>query len=119
VNSAITALEKGQTGKAVVALSSVYTMEWGKSFSRQIYLQILHDMMDVYWYWGAEFDQQQRYVDVQGVYLGLMDGTMSKDVALSQLETTKNTLTQWYEADLQVQAWAWTLGAGILDAASP
>jgi hypothetical protein len=119
VNSAIAALNKGQTGNAVTALSSVYTMEWGKSFSRQIYLQILHDMMDVSWYWGADFDQQQRYVDVQGVYLGLKDGTMLKDVALSQLETTKNTLTQWYEADLQVQAWAWTLGAGILDAASP
>jgi hypothetical protein len=114
VNSAIAALEKGQTGNAVVALSSVYTMEWGKSFSRQIYLQILHDMMDVYWYWGADFDQQQRYVDVQGVYLGLKDGTMAKDLALSQLEMTKNTLTQWYEVDLQDMGRAWTQGAGIL-----
>jgi len=119
VNAAIAALNKGQTGNAVAALGSVYTMEWGKWFSREVYLQIFHDMMDVYWYWGADFDQQQRYVDVQGIYLGLKAGTTSNADALTALNTIKNMqLKPWFEADLQVQAWAWTLGAGILDDAT-
>lgn len=120
VNSAITALSKGQTGNAVAALSNVYTMQWGKYFSLQTYEDEMDSMDKCFMYWGDDFDQQQAYVDVYGIYFGLKDGTMTKAAALTALNDIKNTqLVPWLEADLQVMGWAWTQGAGILDAAAP
>jgi hypothetical protein len=58
------------------------------------------------------------YVDVQGIYLGLQDGSMSKADAISSLTNIRDSqLLPWFEADLGVQQWAWTTSAGILDAA--
>lgn len=120
VNSAITALSKGQTGNAVAALSNVYTMQWGKYFSLQTYEDEMDSMDKCFMYWGDDFDQQQAYVDVYGIYFGLKDGTMTKSAALNALNDIKNTqLVPWLEADLQVMGWAWTQGAGILDAVAP
>ena len=115
VNSAIAALSKGQVGNAIAALEDVYTMEWGKYFSREVYLGVLDSMMYGFMYWGDDFDQQQAYVDVQGIYLGLKDGTMSKTTALGQLNAIKSTqLTPWLDADLLKLAWAWSEGAAVL-----
>jgi len=95
-------------------------MDWGRSFSREIYLSIFDQMMNGYMYWGGEFDQQQKYVDVQGIYLGLKDGSMTRGDAQAALIGIRDTqLLPWYEADLGIQAWAWTNGANILDAALP
>jgi len=115
VNAAITALSKGQIGNAVSALSNVYTMQWGKYFSRENYVAEMASMDKCYMYWGDDFDQQQAYVDVYGIYFGLKDGTMSKSAALSALNTIKNTqLIPWLEVDLNKLAWAWSEGALIL-----
>lgn len=124
VNQAIAALGKGQTGtgNAISALGYVYTMDWGRSFSREIYLSIFDQMMPEtsYMYWGGDFDQQQKYVDVQGIYLGLKDGSMTRGDAQAALIDIRDTqLLPWYEADLGIQAWAWTSGANILDTALP
>ncbi len=115
VNGAIAALAKGQTGNAVAALENVYTMEWGRYYSRETYTELLREMMDVYLYWGGDFGQQQSYVDVQGIYLGLKDGSMSKASALAALRTIADSqLTPWLVGDLQVLERAWTEAAGIL-----
>ena len=120
VNSAITALSKGQVGNAVSALSNVYTMQWGKYFSLQTYEDEMDSMDECFMYWGDDFDQQQAYVDGYGIYFGLKDGTMSKSAALDALKNIKNTqLVPWLEADLNTLAWAWGDAAAILDAGVP
>jgi len=120
VNAAIGALSKGQVGNAVSALSNVYTMQWGKYFSPQVYEDEMDSMDKCFMYWGDDFDQQQAYVDVHGIYFGLMDGTMTKSTALNALNDIKNTqLVPWLEVDLGKLAWAWGDAAAILDAGVP
>jgi Iap family predicted aminopeptidase len=115
VNKAIGALSKGQIGNAIVALEGVYTMEWGKYYSRATFLELLREMMDVSMYWGADFQQQQSYVDVQGIYLGLKDGTLSKGAALSQLRGIADSqLSPWLAGDLGALRSAYLESAGIL-----
>ncbi len=115
VNKAITVLSKGQVGNALVALEGVYTMEWGKYYSRGTFLELLREMMDVDLYWGADFGQQQSYVDVQGIYLGLKDGSLSKAAALTQLHgIAESQLTPWLVGDLGLLQSAYTEAAGIL-----
>jgi hypothetical protein len=120
IDSAVAALNRGRTSNALAALGTVYTMEWGKYFSRGSYLDTFNNMMNTFMYWGDDFDQQQAYVDVHWIYLGLKDGSLSGPDALNALKSIRNDqLIPWFEADLQIQAWAWTSGAGILDAAVP
>lgn len=115
VNRAIGALSKNQVGNAVAALENVYTMEWGRYYSRATFLELLREMMDVSLYWGAEFGQQQSYVDVQGVYLGLRDGTMSTSDALADLRgIVSGQLTPWLVGDLNELSSAYVAGGGIL-----
>lgn len=118
VNQAINALAKRQVGNAVAALENVYTMEWGKYYSRDTYLELLREMIDVDMYWGADFGQQQLYVDVQGIYFGLKDGTLSASSALTQLRGIANgQLTPWLQGDLIELQSAWTTGGEILASA--
>jgi hypothetical protein len=120
VNSAIAALDRGRTGNAMTALESVYTMEWGQYFSRGAYLDTFKNMQWDFMYWGDDFDQQQAYVDVHWVYLGLKDGSVSNADALDALKSIRDgQLFPWFVEDLEVQAWAWTTAAGILDAGVP
>ena len=120
VNSAIASLGHGQTANAMSALDDVYTMEWGRYFSRGAYLDTFNNMMNDFMYWGDDFDQQQAYVDVHWIYLGLKDGSLSGTDALSALKSIRDDqLIPWFEADLGVQEWAWTASAGILDAGVP
>jgi len=120
VNAAIVALTKGQVGNAVSALGNVYTMQWGRYFSEQVYQDEMDSMDECFMYWGDDFDQQQAYVDVHAIYFGLKDGSMSRSDALSALNTIKSAqLVPWLEADLGALAWAWDGAAGILDAGVP
>jgi hypothetical protein len=119
VNAAIGKLTHNQIGGALAALENVYGMEWGKYYSRYTYVKTLSDMQDVFMYWGDDFDQQQRYVDVQGVYLGLKDGSMTRADAINQLTSIRDgQLVPWFEADLVVMSSAWDQGAAILLAAA-
>jgi len=117
VNQAITQLSKNQVENAVSALASVYTMEWGKYYSRETYLTVLDQMVGCFMYWGDDFDQQQAYVDVQGIYLGLKDGSMSRTTALNALTSIRDTqLIPWFETDLSAMKSAWLSATGIIDA---
>ncbi len=120
VDQAISALAKHQVGNALAALENVYTMEWGRYYSRGTYLELLREMMDVHLYWGGDFGQQQSYVDVQGVYLGLKDGTLSASGALATLRGIANDqLTPWLQGDLAELQTAYVAGAAILAGAVP
>ena len=115
VNAAVASLGKNRVNNALAALESVYTMEWGKYYSRETYRNTIDDMVHTYMYWGDDFDQQQMYVDVHGVYLGLKDGSMSPEDARAQLLWIRdNQLVPWFEEDLGTLQWAWNEGAGIL-----
>src|SRR3990170_4387632 len=120
VSSAITALHRNRIGSALVALEGVYTMEWGRHFSRHTYLTLFDGMVNTYMYWGDDFDQQQAYVDVQGIYLGLKDGSVSKAAALADLIWIRDAqLLPWFQEDLRTLVWAWSRAAAVLDAALP
>lgn len=121
VDTAIQVLEgNGQVIGAVSALERVRSMEWGIYCSRGVYVEILAQMMDCFMYWGDDFDQAQDYVDIQGVYLGLKDGSMTRAEALEQLEPIRDDqLAPWFEEDVESLRWAWTEAALILEAAVP
>ena len=101
VSAAILALENDQPNSAVVALELVRSMEWGMYCSREAYVEVFAQMMDCFMYWGDDFDQAQDYVDIQGVYLGLKDGSVSAEDALAQLVFVRdNQLEPWFAEDV-------------------
>jgi hypothetical protein len=62
---------------------------------------VFAQMMDCFMYWGDDFDQAQDYCDIQGVYLGLMDGSMTTEEAIAQLGAVlEDQLEPWYEEDI-------------------
>ncbi|MEM4263205.1 MAG: M28 family peptidase [Thermoplasmata archaeon] len=102
VNDAIAALERNRVNIATKALESVYTMEWGKLFSRETYLIVMGWMINDEMYWGGEWDQQQAYVDVQLIYFGLKDKTMPINDAISALKDVRDgQLIPWLVEDLE------------------
>jgi hypothetical protein len=116
VITAIQALENDESSSAVTALARVRTMEWGVYCSREAYVEVYAQMMYCFMYWGDDFDQAQDYVDIQGVYLGLEDGSMPLEDALEQLEWVRdNQLEPWYMEDVLSLEREWTNAAGPLE----
>jgi len=115
VNSAISALERNRVNIAMKALETVYTMEWGKLFSRQTYLDVMGWMINDEMYWGGEWDQQQAYVDVQWIYLGLKYKTMTIPDAISALEDIRDgQLIPWLVEDLNTLKTAYIEANSVL-----
>ncbi|MDQ1372279.1 MAG: family peptidase [Candidatus Thermoplasmatota archaeon] len=111
VSAAISALESGNPALAADALEAVRSMEWGVYCSREAYVLVLGQMMDCFMYWGDDFDQAQDYVDIQGVYLGLRDGSMSVEDALAYLEEVRggpDGLEAWFMEDVLTLEREWT-----------
>ncbi len=120
VNDAISALNKGRVNLATKALESVYSMEWGKLFGRQTYVDVMGWMINDEMYWGAEWDQQQMYVDVQGIYIGLKDGSLTNaDAKAALMEIKRTQLMPWLQDDLNVMMDAWIAAAGMLEPVLP
>ncbi len=118
IQSAILQLGSGQTEAAATALGSVRTMEWGVYCSRAAYIELYAQMMYCDQYWGGEFDQAQAYVDIQGVYLGLTDGSMTAEEALAELNwVVDNQLIPWFVEDVLSLEREWTNAAVVLEAA--
>jgi len=122
VDSAIAALQrdKGRVNNAMKALESVYTMEWGHLFSPETYETVMGWMINDEMYWGDDFDQQQAYVNVHWIYMGLKDETLSVSGAITALNEIRNTqLIPWLEEDLGSLEWAYGEAAMILSSATP
>lgn len=117
VNDALSALNKGRTELALSALEKVYTMEWGKLFSRETYRVVMGWMINDKMYWGAVWDQQQAYIDVQWIYLGLKDGSITNACALAALKDIRDgELMPWLLEDLDTLEGAYILAARMLPA---
>ena len=121
VNTAIQVLSSnGQTIGATRALERVRSMEWGIYCSAEVYDEVLAQMVDCFQYWGGDFDQAQGYVDVQDIYLGLKDGSMPKDDALTRLlDIRDNQLEPWFITDIETLAREWGNAAVLLEAVLP
>jgi hypothetical protein len=107
VSSAMLALESGSTEAAATALESVRSMEWGVYCGREAYLDVYRQMMDCFMYWGDDFDQAQSYIDIQDVYLGLTDDSMTAEEALDDLGHDLATLENWFIEDVQKLELEW------------
>jgi hypothetical protein len=117
VTAAILSLENGQVDAATTALEGVRGMEWGMYCGRQAFIDVYAQMMYCFMYWGDDFDQAQAYVDVQGVYLGLRDGSMSVEEALTELGCVlQDQLEPWFEEDVLTLEREWTNAASPLEA---
>ena len=118
VNTAIQVLSgSGQVIGATRALERVRSMEWGIYCSAEVYDEVLAQMVDCFQYWGDDFDQAQAYVDVQDIYLGLKDGSMSKQDALSRLKDIRDDqLEPWFITDIETLAREWGNAAAPLEA---
>ncbi len=115
VDSALSALSRGRIGNALKALESVYSNDWGYRFSRPSYLAVMESMMDTDLYWGGAWDQQQAYVDVQGIYLDLQSGQITAGGARSALQNIRSQqLAPWLRADLSTLQSAWSQAVRIL-----
>ena len=65
----------------------------------------------------ADFGQQQAYLDVYWVYLGLLNDALSDSEARLVLEDMRdNLLIPWLQEDLLTLEWAWTESAALLSA---
>lgn len=118
INDAINALERKRLNIATKALESVYSMEWGKLFSRQTYLDVMGWMINDEMYWGGEWDQQQAYVDVQWLYIGLKDRSLTISGAISALEKILNEqLIPWLIEDLDTLKAAYMNASSVLGSA--
>jgi hypothetical protein len=90
-------------------------MEWGRWFSPEAYEAIMSGMISDEMYWGDDFDQQQAYVDVHGILVGLRDGSTSTAEAVRQLRQTGRTeLRPWLKEDLEALTTAWREAAALL-----
>lgn len=117
VRAAIAALRdgSGRVPAARRALGQVYSMEWGRLFSPETYRAVMDWMINDEMYWGDDFDQQQAYVDVHGIYVGLKDGSLSIADALEELQAIKRTqLRPWLKEDLESLRTAWGQAAAML-----
>ncbi len=116
VDAAISALQRGRTATALGALESVYSNDWGFRFSRPTYLAIMESMMQTDLYWGGAWDQQQAYVDVQGIYLRLKSGQVTTAAGRAALQDIRSRqLVPWLRSDLSTLQSAWSEAASILE----
>jgi hypothetical protein len=117
LDAALSALQRGRVSTALTALESIYSMEWGHRFGRDTYLTIMDGMMQTDMYWGAEWDQQQQYVDVQGIYLALKEREITTGNARASLANIRSQqLVPWLREDLSTLESAWYQAARILEA---
>lgn len=115
VETAISALRAGRVPTALRALGKVSSMEWGRLFSPETYRATMDSMIGREMYWGDDFDQQQAYVDVHGIYLGLKEGTLSTSDAIEELASIRRTeLRPWLREDLESLRTAWREAAATL-----
>lgn len=116
VDAAIAALSDGRrVPGALRALGKVYSMEWGRLFSPEVYQAVSDAMFSDPMYWGDDFDQQQAYVDVHGIYVGLSEGTLSGARAVQHLKEIRRTqLLPWLKVDLGALEAAWSEAAATL-----
>jgi hypothetical protein len=120
VDAAITALQRGRHNQALKALEGVYSMEWGHRFGEHAYQQVFTWMNDNDRYWGAEWDQQQSYINVHWIYLGLSNGSLSYPEAIEASQSIRSSeLVPWLREDLETLEWAWSAAAEILAAGVP
>ena len=121
IENAISALEAGSTNEAMNALRRVHTMEWAPLCSPETYYLVMDimsgDVSDMYW--ADDFDQQQAYVDVYEIYLGIGDGSISNNEARTLLENIRDDqLTLWLQEDILKLEQVWTDAAGLLSSVS-
>jgi hypothetical protein len=120
VDATLTALQRGRLNQALKALTSVYSMEWGHRFGEHAYQQVFTWMNENDRYWGAEWDQQQDYVNVHWIYLGLNDGTLTQPDAMQALGDVRSSqLVPWLREDLGTLEWAWYQAADIIAGGLP
>jgi len=103
VDAALAELKRRDFQTAAQKLENVYTMEWGHLFSEYTYNEIMAWHVDKYW--GAEFDQQQEYINVDSTYdlydayINTKEGNV--ETAKSQLTKIYNQLLAWLNEDLK------------------
>ena len=115
LSDAISDLSSGSTNNAISALTGIYSMEWAPLCSPETYDLVMSWMVNDEMYWADDYDQQQAYLDVYWVYLGLVDGTLPEAEAQGALEDMRDgLLIPWLQEDLLTMEWAWLEGADIL-----
>lgn len=117
LSDAISDLSAGSTNNAIAALRGIYTMDWAPVCSLETYELVMSWMIDDEMYWADDFDQQQAYLDVYWVYLGLTSEALTDSEAKLILEDMRNDLLlPWLQEDLLTLEWAWTEAGSTLSA---
>ena len=92
-------------------------MDWAPVCSLETYELVMSWMINDEMYWADDFDQQQAYLDVYWVYLGLLNEALSDSEARLVLEDMRdNLLIPWLQEDPLTLEWAWTESAALLSA---
>ena len=115
LNDAIDDLSSGSINNALIALQSIYTMDWAPLCSLETYELVMSWMINDEMYWADDFDQQQAYLNVYWIYLGLQDETLTSSEAQLILEDMMDDLLiPWLQEDLLTLEWAWTEASNLL-----
>jgi Zn-dependent M28 family amino/carboxypeptidase len=115
LSDAISDLSSGSANNALSALQGIYTMDWAPLCSLETYNLLMSWMINDEMYWADDFDQQQEYLDVYWVYLGLVSETLTDSEAQDILEDMReDLLIPWLQEDLLTLEWAWMEATGIL-----
>ena len=104
----------------MAALNNVNNMDNATAFSLATYTKTMDDMINDTMHWGDDFDQQQKYIDVYALYLGIDDETTSIADAITELQSIKDTqLLPWLEEDLLTLQDQWGLAEEVLRVPEP
>jgi hypothetical protein len=117
IDGAISALSTGKANvrAALGSLAQVASMEWGHLYSPGAYHATMAWMVNDEMHWGDDFDQQQAYIDVHGIYRGLRDGSLAPADAVRALRSIERTqLLPWLQADLLTLEARWLEVAAAL-----
>ncbi len=115
VEAAIAALGEGHVPVARRELGKVSSMAWGRLFSPAVYRAELRAMYGGDMYWGDDFDQQQAYVNVYGIYRGLARKALSPSEAVRELSVVReHQLLPWLKEDLDALTSAWRQAAATI-----
>ncbi len=72
IDRALTAIQQRDGKAAQQALVDVFAMDWGHRMSHETYHEVIADI-EADLYWGGEWEQQPKYIDVFDEYLAVQE----------------------------------------------
>lgn len=114
IDYALSSLQGGNARGALRTLVDVSAMDWGHRMSHETYHDIIEDI-EADLYWGGEWEQQPKYIDVHDEYTAVLEGRL--DEARAGLLVNREDVLARLNRDMMLLAEHLGIAHGILAAA--